>query len=146
MIAALALLVLVQAQGGAAADPCEGSTTIAVNQCLANKVDAAQAEMERYLAAARKRAAEMGGTPPGASEKELLTGFDAAQDAWAKYRDAQCDAIYTYWQGGTIRGAMALGCTLELTQQRTHFLWESFLTFPDSTPPVLPEPALPDTK
>ncbi|MBW4331257.1 DUF1311 domain-containing protein [Stakelama sp. CBK3Z-3] len=144
MIAALALLALVQTQ--AEGDPCQGSTTIAVNQCLANDVDTAQAELDRYLAAARERVGQTEDDPLAATKKELLTGFDAAQDAWEKYRDAQCDNIYRYWQGGTIRGAMALGCKLELTQQRTHFIWESFLTYPDSTPPVLPEPVLPDRK
>ncbi|GGO92560.1 lysozyme inhibitor LprI family protein [Stakelama pacifica] len=142
MIAALALLALLPMQAGGKTDPCEGSTTIAVNQCLANQVDAAQAELDRYLAAARERVAQGAGDPPAATEKELLTGFDAAQKAWEKYRDAQCDNIYRYWQSGTIRGAMALGCKLELTRERAHFIWESFLTYMDSTPPVLPEPGV----
>lgn len=145
MIAALALMVLgqaqVQPQLQSQPDPCEGSTTIAVNQCLANQRDSALAEMNRYLDAARIRSIQQAGDPPLASKKDLLTGFDAAQDAWEKYRSAQCGNIYDFWRSGTIRGAMALDCDIRLIRARTHFLWESFLTYPDSTPPILPEPA-----
>ena len=40
----------------------------------------------------------------------------------------------------TIRNAMSLTCRIRLVDQRTHTIWQNWLTFMDSTPPILPEP------
>ncbi|MDE0552455.1 hypothetical protein OU793_24315, partial [Vibrio sp. VP6] len=58
------------------------------------------------------------------------------------YMSSHCDSVYTQWRDGTIRGVMAISCKTKLTKQRTHELWENFLTYMDSTPPVLPEPSV----
>ena len=39
-----------------------------------------------------------------------------------------------------VRWAAYLGCKIALTQARTHWLWRNWLTYMDSTPPILPEP------
>jgi uncharacterized protein YecT (DUF1311 family) len=129
------LLALAVASG---ADPCQGDTTLAVNSCLAGQRDAANAELDRYLAAARHRLAQ--DDDPAVPQKELTGGFDKAQADWLAYRKAACDTVYTFWQGGTIRTAQALQCAIDLTHARTRFIWQTFLTYPDSTPPILPEP------
>ena len=131
--------MLILALAMIAADPCDGSSTPEVNACLAQQADAAQTELHRYLATARHKLAREGADPASGTPK-LLAGFDAAEHSWEDYRKRQCDNIYVHWQGGTIRTAMALGCHMSLTRQRTHFVWESYLTYIDSTPPVLPEP------
>jgi uncharacterized protein YecT (DUF1311 family) len=131
--------MLILALAVIAADPCDGSSTPEVNACLARQADTAQAELDRYLATARAKLAHEGAEPASDTPK-LLAGFDAAEHAWEDYRKQQCDNIYVHWQGGTIRGAMALGCQISLTRQRTHVVWEDYLTYMDSTPPVLPEP------
>ncbi|MGN6376510.1 MAG: lysozyme inhibitor LprI family protein [Sphingomonas sp.] len=119
-------------------DPCDSDTTIQINACLAAKRDAADAELKRYLAAARERLAQ--NDDPAVRAEQLTTGFDASQIAWAAYRQAACDTVYRYWQGGTIRAAQALQCQIDLTHARTRFVWQTFLTYPDSAPPILPEP------
>ena len=63
-----------------------------------------------------------------------------AQAKWQEYKSKQCEAVYLRWQQGTIRGPKAVRCDLDLTRQRTHRIWSDFLTYPDSTPPILPEP------
>ncbi|MGN6279356.1 MAG: lysozyme inhibitor LprI family protein [Sphingomonas sp.] len=123
----------------AAADPCDGFTTLDINACLAKQADAAQAKLDHYLTVSRHRL-QSDGADPASDTPKLLAGFDAAETAWESYRDRQCDNIYVYWQGGTIRNAMALGCRISLTKERTHMIWKSYLTYMDSTPPVLPEP------
>jgi uncharacterized protein YecT (DUF1311 family) len=75
-------------------------------------------------------------------DPELIKSIDVAQKAWSLYAEAHCDSIYTMWREGTIRGVMHLNCKTKITKLRTHELWENFLTYLDSTPPVLPEPAL----
>jgi uncharacterized protein YecT (DUF1311 family) len=119
----------------ALADPCaDAKTTVEMNTCLARSSNAAEVEMNRYLGAARKRA-----TADGAA---VARAFDEAQARWLAFRKGECDAVYAHWQGGTIRGTMLLTCRIALTQVRTHWLWKTWLTYPDSTPPILPEPGV----
>jgi len=48
--------------------------------------------------------------------------------------------LYDWWKGGTIRGAMTLGCRTRITEARTLEVWRNWLTYVDSTPPILPRP------
>jgi uncharacterized protein YecT (DUF1311 family) len=116
-----------------------------MNQCFSARSDKADAVLARYVAAARKRLEEeIAGAPPDdASAAKALRGFDAAEHAWANYRDAECGAVYDYWSGGTIRGTEQLSCQIDLTRRHTHTVWRLWLTYMDSTPPLLPEPAAP---
>lgn len=128
-------LLLLALALAAPADRCaDAKTTVDMNMCLARASNAAEVEMNRYLVAARKRASADGVT--------VVKAFDEAQARWLAYRKGECDAVYAHWQDGTIRGAMLLDCRIELTQARTHQLWKTWLTYMDSTPPILPEPRL----
>ncbi|WP_010545789.1 lysozyme inhibitor LprI family protein [Sphingomonas elodea] len=111
----------------------DAKTTVEMETCLARTSNAAEVEMNRYLVAARKRATADGVT--------VAKAFDEAQGRWIAWRRGECDAVYAHW-GGTIRGAMLLNCRIDLTQARTQWLWKTWLTYPDSTPPILPEPKL----
>lgn len=135
---------LATARTGSTPDPCDGSTTIAMNACLAGKLERAEAELARYDAAALARLREAAQEAEnGSSEAALPTMFEKAARAWAAYRDTECDALYAKWSGGTIRTAMGLSCRLSMTRQRTRTIWRNWLTYADSTPPVLPEPKVP---
>lgn len=115
-----------------AADPCSGAkTTIEINECLGKRLDEADARLNEYLAAAGKHIESTGGAS---------LNLKTAQEAWVRYRDAQCNDVYKLWEGGTARTAMGLQCRINLTQERTHDVWRAFLTFMDSTPPLKPEP------
>ncbi len=108
-------------------------TTIDINRCAAMDLGLAQAEMKKYLEASLKH---------NENDLELVEAINSAQKDWEKYYSSHCDSVYTQWREGTIRGVMALSCKTKLTKQRAHELWENFLTYMDSTPPVLPEPKL----
>ena len=73
---------------------------------------------------------------------EALVDFDKAETLWTSYREAECGAVYDYWRAGTIRTSMELTCEIDLTQRHTHTVWSEWLTYMDSTPPILPEPKL----
>lgn len=118
---------------------CGGSTTPEIDACAAEGSRRADRELDRYVAAARKRLIEEGQESPEA--KTALAGFDAAQAAWVTFRKAECDAIYDWWSGGTIRGLMFQGCWREATKSRTAAIWSRWLGYGDSTPPILPEPS-----
>ncbi|WP_172379174.1 lysozyme inhibitor LprI family protein [Vibrio sp. Vb339] len=113
---------------------CENAmNTIEINQCAAIELESAQAELDKYLAASFEH---------NAYDAELVASIKKAQDSWQAYMTAHCDSVYTQWRDGSIRGVMALSCKTTLTKQRTHEVWVNFLTYMDSTPPVLPEPKL----
>lgn len=113
---------------------CEKAyTTLDINICAKREVDLANEVLGEYLAKASERYA---------SELLVVDALNLSQQAWIKYRKAYCDAIYQQWIGGTIRGAMYNDCMQKLTKLRTHVIWQDYLTYMDSSLPILPEPKL----
>lgn len=106
-------------------------TTLEINQCAEDKFDAANQQLQRYLIQSIQQ---------NNTDKPLVEAIKMAQKQWLQYRDAECSAVYTQWQQGTIRGVMALSCKLALTQQRTLTLWENYLRPMDSSTAILPKP------
>lgn len=120
----------------AAAEPCPGSTTREVEQCLADDLARAEAELNRYYAGAVRRLTD-------ARQPAALTKLRESERAWIRHRDTECDAVWEYWKGGTIRGTFSTECRLRLTRARTMTIWSNWLTYVDSTPPLLPRPEKP---
>lgn len=128
---ALALLV------GDGSAPCPGVTTIAVNGCLAADLDRADAVLNRYYDAAVRRVRTDDGDT-------VALGLVAAERVWLSYRDQECNAVFDRFRGGTIRTAVEIACRIRLTRLRTYVIWRNWLTYADSTPPLLPRPAVKD--
>ena len=105
--------------------------TIQVNQCASIELESAKAELSYYLDASFEH---------NSHDPELVKAIKMAQNNWEIYMSSHCDSVYTQWREGTIRGVMAISCKTKLAKQRTHEIWSNFLTYMDSTPPVLPEP------
>jgi uncharacterized protein YecT (DUF1311 family) len=139
MIAIAVLAATVGLAGAQAAPKCPGDNTIEINDCMSATLTKAQADLDRYLAAARKRLKSEAADDAGSAA--ALADVDKVQAAWVAYSKADCDAVYDNWSAGTIRTAMALTCEIDLTRQRTHTVWSEWLTYMDSTPPILPEPS-----
>ncbi|MGY8869044.1 MAG: lysozyme inhibitor LprI family protein [Pseudomonadales bacterium] len=106
-------------------------TTIEINHCAGLVLESAENEMSIYLLKSKAH---------HHYDPELIKSIEAAQKTWSAYAQAHCDSIYTMWREGSIRGVMYLSCKTNITKQRTHDIWFNFLTYMDSTPPVLPEP------
>jgi len=139
MPALIILAAATLATHGAPPDPpCRDDSTPGVERCLGERLAAADTDLARYVAAARARLTADSREDEGAAR--ALKGFDAAERSWAAYRKAECGAVYEAWSGGTIRGAEGLLCELRLTRLHTHTIWTEWLTYMDSTPPILPEP------
>lgn len=118
-------------------------TTIEMNACAFQDLERETARMDRYLAAARLRAAEGDAESATYGEPTQRQAFlEKSQAAWLAYSTVVCDGVYDQWKDGTIRTVLYLGCRIDMTRQRTHLVWSDYLTFRDSTPPVLPEPVL----
>ncbi|GBR53634.1 lysozyme inhibitor LprI family protein [Gluconobacter sphaericus] len=119
-----------------AASPCDGTSTPDGKACERLHLSQAEAELDRYTEAAIHKM--QAGTAP----TQTLAHFHQAQAEWKQFRQEECNAVYSAWSDGTIRGTMELICATRLTEGRTYEIWYNWLTFPDSTPPLLPEPPL----
>ena len=113
---------------------CDHSgTTVAVNACLSDKLKRAQAQLDRYERAAVRRNLSAEGAA-------VRLGMQNSRAAFEGYRSIECGTLFEYWKDGTIRTSMELGCEIGMTDERTHDVWRHWLTYADSTPPILPEP------
>lgn len=113
---------------------CENAmTTPSINRCLGLEVSAAEIELSEYLLASIDKLKDYAG---------MTHSIHTSQKAWLIYREKACDAVYQQWIEGTIRGVMHAGCKLRFTQVRTHYLWQTYLTYMDSATPDLTEPHL----
>ncbi|RXJ73285.1 hypothetical protein CS022_10765 [Veronia nyctiphanis] len=106
-------------------------STYDLGQCALKEVEQAEQQLEKYLAEALVFNQE---------DKELVASIKVAQEKWQVYAKSHCDSVYTQYRQGSIRGMMALDCKKMLIKRRTHDIWSNFLTYMDSSPPVLPEP------
>ena len=135
------LILFVMALAAAApppakADPCSGSDTRSMAECMGGKIERATTRLKHYRAVAFNRFHDEGAGQDAATAKALENSAVSA-DA---YRTTYCDAVYQQWIEGSIRYAMHQGCTLRLIDRETHDIWSDFLGYIDSTPPLLPEP------
>lgn len=125
------LLFRFKAVGAALASyDCDG-TTVAINNCLSEALGRAKARQATYLEAA------LGSADNSSDLAEMIRTSD---QEFTAYRERECNSVYEQWKEGTIRNAMSLRCSIRLTDQRTHDIWRNWLTYQDSTEPVLPEP------
>lgn len=109
---------------------CDG-TTLEMNECMAAIRERASERKARYLAAAVAR---------NADRPDLVALIRKSDAAFEAYREAECEPVYTDYEGGTIRTIQALGCEIALIDERTRTIWQTWLTYMDTTPPELPAP------
>ena len=107
-------------------------TTYDLNICGSQVGEQARAEMQRYFAVAISRLER--------EEPQAVKALEDAQAAWQAYSEKHCASVSARWEGGTIRGPTTVQCFVSLTRARTYQLWSEFLTYPDRTPSLLPEP------
>lgn len=129
----MSMATLVRASNGDTVDCEKAYSTYAMEYCAAQETEGAAKNMRRYLIASYSQYND---------NPETVEAIKASQQAWETYKRQNCDAVYTSWTTGSIRGLMSINCSTRLTRQRTHELWLNYLTYMDSTPPVLPEPLL----
>ena len=115
-------------------DPCKGSSTIEMAQCMDKKIAQATVRLRVYRtrAISRFRDEEHDGSTAKAIE-DAGVAFEA-------YEKLYCGAVYEQWREGSIRYAMHQSCTLGTIDEETHRVWRDFLGFIDDTTPLLPEP------
>jgi uncharacterized protein YecT (DUF1311 family) len=101
-----------------ASDVCESSATPDIEACARKRLDEARLTYDRYLAEARRVAAD---------EPKDAAGLESSQKAWREFVDVDCKAVYQHWIDGTIRGLQAITCELGHLRERTCNLWWTYL-------------------
>jgi len=104
--------------------------TVAINDCNLKQLKLAKQELAKYLDETYKHRSY---------DPILVETIKSSQKAWEAYLESHCHAISTLWSGGTFSNTTNIYCVLEFTRQRTHLIWESFLTHMDTN---LQEPML----
>lgn len=112
-------------------DCSTSATTIDINKCKAQEVELVYATLKQYLSASLRQNKE---------DKITSEFIQESQHEWEKYSEKHCKTIYQKFIDGSIRNVMYHECKLRLAKRRTYELWYSYLTYMDSTPPVLPNP------
>lgn len=91
-----------------AVDCTNATTTLEINECVAESYRQADAELNRVY---NELIAQLNGE----NREKLVT----AQLAWIEFRDANCEWEAFRFEGGTIQPSMRLGCLERLTRDRT---------------------------
>jgi uncharacterized protein YecT (DUF1311 family) len=89
----------------------KANSTVELNQCALQD----QQKVERQLNAVYQETLKVFASAGEASTKAKLID---AQRLWVKFREADCEAEYDKWQGGSIRNVMYSGCMQERAKQR----------------------------
>ncbi len=131
-IALIALLATIP--GYSYAEQCgKNRNTLAINECLMQKVEASEERLGNYLSRIEKKYSD---------EPKAISLLDKSQSMWRSFREQFCRSVYQGFSEGTVGNSIYARCKLQQTDRRTHELWEWYLTYWDSTPPDLPEPLM----
>jgi uncharacterized protein YecT (DUF1311 family) len=96
-------------QGRKKPEPCADATSQAdMNNCWGNEYKKADAQLNQTY---QQLAALL--------EEEDKAELKAAENAWIKYRDANCDFVADQYRGGTMRGMILAICLADVTGNRT---------------------------
>jgi uncharacterized protein YecT (DUF1311 family) len=98
------------AQGGQDENPCEkAQTTIEMGECAGNEYQKADAELNSVY---RQLMSSL-------SDRDYQSALKTAQQAWLKYRDANCEFETFDSRGGTIHPVVYSLCRAHMTRART---------------------------
>ncbi len=120
--ARLALLTLLALPLPAGADPaleCSRASQVETAACLGAVEGTVDRTVAEALAIARARMAEL---DSATGRAQGLPALDAAQAAWAAWRDAECEAVGATWGGGSGTGIAIMACRITLGRARTEAL------------------------
>lgn len=86
-------------------------TTLQLNDCAFIAFESSEAELGEVY---RKLLA----SPDAEPAKEAAAALKASQDAWLKFRDAECERFTFDSRGGSMHPMLVLDCRRSMTQQR----------------------------
>lgn len=120
-VLSFAMLIIFAAPSGLAGpqktkDPCANAqTTAEMRDCAGREYKQADDELNRVY---RQLVARIG------NDEGRKTALKTAQQAWIKYRDANCDFASYLNRGGTIEPVIRFNCMTAMTESRMKDLRE----------------------
>ena len=119
----LALLLAAVAPCAFAQKSCDKAyTTLDMNACAKQELDLVEKKLNVKYQAVLKQLSQNAKDDPDSGEAR--TQLSLAQRQWIKFREADCQAIYTLWQSASIRSLMSLSCKQNRAEQRMEKLDE----------------------
>lgn len=104
---------------GQSVDPCKNqSNTHEINECGRLTLKSRDRDLNQAYQALMK-SLRANDKEDNTNYAEVKKKLQEAQRAWIVFRDNDCQAKYTLWESGTIRGITHLSCLTERTEQRT---------------------------
>ncbi len=111
LLSCVALSASAPAQRRAAKGPCDDpQSQVEMNTCAREKFKAADAELNRVY----NRLVSLLGDNEAQREK-----LKAAETAWLKYRDDNCEYEASFFDGGSMRPLILSSCFERMTKART---------------------------
>lgn len=113
------------------ADPCEDRPNQSDEErdnCKMDRAKQATARLDAYYHSLQKalRADLARGKAAQQDESALLAELHDTQSAWARYRDHQCQAETTPYDGGTVTISIKAGCEREKAEARLKELQDTY--------------------
>lgn len=114
-------------------------TTIDMDACLGVQLAQVEWVKGKYLVTARNRL-KQDNKDDHQRLQELTTAFEAETKAWTDLIEKASASVRVDYAGGTIVRSAVTTRQIGLYELQAHDIWEHWLRFEDSTPPLLPEP------
>lgn len=107
-------------QNNTASDPCESTSGLGQQECAQKKMNIADKKLNAVYKVLLLKLPEVEGTVGGETGRYPKHGLIAAQRAWIKYRDANCEFFGDmYGEAPVWRLAENLNCQVKMTESRT---------------------------
>lgn len=112
------LLMVALSHASYAKEPCEREdSTVALNECSKFGFDEADRELNLEYQQVLKDLRTL--AKAGDDVSKMKAALVKAQRAWVAFRDADCDAVYENYAGGSVRNAVYFHCMEKHIRQRT---------------------------
>ncbi len=114
-------------------------TTLDMNACMGAQLKQLSWVKDKYLTRALNRIQQDNKDSPQHLQ-ELTTAFNDESKAWDTLIDKATTSTEVDSAGGTISGIRSSMRKIGLIELQIHDIWDNWLRYGDSTPPLLPEP------
>jgi uncharacterized protein YecT (DUF1311 family) len=116
------------------ADPCEtraNQSDEERNNCKMDRAKQATARLDAYYRSIQKalRTELAKGKAARWDDSALLTELQKTQAAWSRYRDLECEAQTTPYDGGTVTISIKAGCEREKAEARLKELQATYARY-----------------
>ncbi|MGL5488057.1 MAG: lysozyme inhibitor LprI family protein [Shewanella sp.] len=118
-------LVLIILCGNAFAIDCEKAmSTPDINECARIAQEKVEKNLNIVYRRVLKQIENINKNPETEAQVDFKKTFIEAQRLWVKFREADCQNVYKFNSGGTIRGLAFISCMQSRAEQRIKELGE----------------------